>query len=137
MNNRENRARRAEVNDVQTPTPWPSTPELPPAALPWSSVLGCWGSDGHFRRDVLIALTLVLTAVVVIVGMVTGALGPLVRNAAGSGAVRIVVGSVLGLSGLACGGLRLHRRRTRRANRGERHAAIQQLDADLNETSDR
>jgi hypothetical protein len=126
VNNREDRVRRPDGNGAHSPVPTPRPPtpgpESPPAAsaaLPWSNILVGWGSDRTFRRDALIALTLVLIAVVVIVGMVTGALGPLVRDAAGNEVVRIVAGSVLGGGGLAYGGLRLRRRRPRYAKHAE------------------
>ncbi|MFJ9782632.1 hypothetical protein ACIRSS_23830 [Amycolatopsis sp. NPDC101161] len=83
--------------------------------MPWSNVVDRCAHNDKIRRDALIALGMVLISVIAIVFAVTGVLGPLVRDAAGSGVVRIVVGSVLGGGGLAYGGFRLHRHRARRA----------------------
>lgn len=123
MNNSEDRVRRLDVASTQSPTPEPPIPGSAPGrrraraepAKPWSNVVNDCANNDKIRRDALIALLLVLIALVAIVFAATGVLGPLVRDAAGNGVVRIVTGSVLGGGGLVYGGLRLHRRRARRA----------------------
>lgn len=86
------------------------TPEPPPASsVPWNVIDG-WIRDPRIRRDALIGLTLVLIAVVVVVCAVTGALGPLAKEAIGNTVVRIVAGSAL-TGGVLGYGLRLRRRR--------------------------
>jgi hypothetical protein len=123
MNNSQDRVRRLDVAAAQSPTLGPPVPASVPgrprarAAPPasWSAVVDGWVRDPAIRRDALIALVLVLIAAVAAICAVTGALGPLVREATGNTVVRLVAGSVLGGGGLAYGGLRLRRRRTRRA----------------------
>lgn len=124
MNNSKGRVRRLDVAATQSPmleppprgrVQGPRRARAAPA-MPWSNVVdGCVHND-KIRRDALIALVLMLTAVVAIVCAVTGTLGPLIREAASNGVVRVVAGSMLGGGGLAYGGLRLHRRRARRAD---------------------
>lgn len=80
-----------------------------------------WVRDPSIRRDALIAFVLALIALVAVVCAVTGALGPLVRDAAGNDVFRVVAGGVLGGSGLAYGSLRILRRRSGRAERSADH----------------
>jgi len=124
MNNSEDRVRRLDVAGAQSPTPGPPPPGKVPGRpraraappVPWSNVVDGWVHSDKIRRDALIGLTLVLIAVVVIVCAVTGALGPLIREAVGNTVLRIAAGGVLTGGALGYGGLRLHRRRIRRAD---------------------
>uniref|UniRef100_UPI003F4912C7 hypothetical protein n=1 Tax=Amycolatopsis sp. CA-082387 TaxID=3239918 RepID=UPI003F4912C7 len=121
MNNSEDRVRRLDVAGAQSPTPGPLNPGSAPgrhrlrvdSAKPWSNVVNDGIHDDKVRRDVLIALGMVLIAVFAMVVALTGALGPLFGAAAGNGVVRVVAGSVLGGGGLIWGGFRLRRRRAR------------------------
>src|SRR3954469_3279702 len=113
MNNSQDRVRRLDVAAAQSPASMPPAPVSVPgrprgrAASPasWTTVVDGWVRDPTIRRDALIALVLVLIAAVATVCAVTGALGPLVREAIGNEVVRVVAGSALGGGGLAYGGL--------------------------------
>lgn len=122
MNNSKDRAWRLDVAGAQPATPGPPNLAGGPGrrraratpVKPWSNVVNDCAHNDKIRRDVLIALGLMLIAVVAIVFAVTGVLDPLIRDAAGNSVVRIVAGSLLGGGGFAYGGLRLHRRGVRR-----------------------
>ncbi|GLY38243.1 hypothetical protein Amsp01_042670 [Amycolatopsis sp. NBRC 101858] len=126
MENSEDRTPRLEVTGSQYGGPRRRVPgdaperfpgddvECPPT--PWRMVIDGWVRDDSIRRDALVGLAFVLVAVVTVVGAIVGALGPLLREAVGSPAVRLTAGSLLASSLLGFGGLRLLQRRFRRAS---------------------
>ncbi|MET8997166.1 hypothetical protein [Amycolatopsis sp. NPDC004169] len=119
MSDRNNRARKTNVAGRRAVTARPQHPHRrrrPRAvpAKPWSNVVDDCIRNDKVRRDMLIALAMVLIVVVVVACLVSGAVSPLIREAASNGVARTVAGSLFG-GGLAYSGLRLYRRRTPRA----------------------